>query len=279
MSDISATEDRMAARDGVHLRTLRWSTAAAAGPPVVLVHGYLEHAGRYAELAAYLASHGHPVLAFDHRGHGRSEGIRGYVRDFGDYVDDVKLVLARARDDAGTTPFLLGHSMGGLIALAYAIEHDGIRGVAVSSPYLRNAVRVSGAQRAALQVLARVRPTLQLASPLKASQLTRDAALVAAQQSDALVLRRYTPGWGLALLRAQAATLAGAPRLRSPLLVMVAGADSVADPAAARDFYERAGSTDKTLVAYDEHYHENFNELDRQRVYADLEGWLNARAA
>jgi pimeloyl-ACP methyl ester carboxylesterase len=87
---------------------------------VVVVHGFAEHGGRYEHVAAALTRAGFVVYLMDHQGHGQSEGDRAHVVQFADYAEDV-LTLARLAQDRfpqlRQRTFLLGHSMGGAIAI------------------------------------------------------------------------------------------------------------------------------------------------------------------
>src|SRR4051794_39270056 len=101
-------------------RLARWWTPA--GPPVAglaLVHGINEHSGRYEHVGDGLAARGIDVLAFDLPGHGRSGGRRGHVDRFDDLLDEAEDLIADRRA-LGVPVVLLGHSLGGLIAVAYA---------------------------------------------------------------------------------------------------------------------------------------------------------------
>ena len=118
---MSATRERtgeLRADDGVRLHYRSWP--APAERAVLLVsHGLGEHGGRYAQVAEELAAHGITVHAIDHRGHGRSEGRRGHVAHFGEFVRDFETfrVAVAKEHPSGAPLFLLGHSMGGLIAI------------------------------------------------------------------------------------------------------------------------------------------------------------------
>lgn len=111
---------------------------AGARAIVLLSHGFGEHIGRYEHVAAALCAAGFYVFALDHQGYGRSEGDRAHVQKFSDYVDDVLqfLALAKARApaaDAAGGAFLLGHSMGGGIAVQTArAAPTAFRGVVLS---------------------------------------------------------------------------------------------------------------------------------------------------
>lgn len=129
---------RFSAADGTSLCADLYEPAVA-GPPegvVVIVHGYCEHRGRYRETAAQLAGCGYRVVVGDLRGHGESGGKRAYVQRFQEYEVDLQAMLDQAGAQDGRPPLLVGHSMGGLIALRYMIDRPGqVRALALSSPF------------------------------------------------------------------------------------------------------------------------------------------------
>ncbi len=107
----------------------------AARAVIVLVHGLGEHSGRYDHVVARLVREGYAVHAIDHRGHGRSDGPRAFIEDMDNAVADVDALVDRAVEaHPGVPVFMLGHSMGGLIALRYAIAHqDRLAGLILSA--------------------------------------------------------------------------------------------------------------------------------------------------
>src|ERR671927_176282 len=106
----------LGARDGMRLYWQAWEPGGEARDTVVLVHGAAEHGGRYAHVGERPADEGHAVYALDHRGHGRSNGTRAMIGRLDRLADDLGLFIARL----GMRPFLVGHSMGGAVALSYA---------------------------------------------------------------------------------------------------------------------------------------------------------------
>src|SRR5664279_5759603 len=125
------------ASDGVRLYAQWWKPSGAAKAIVCLVHGVCEHSGRYAHLANALARSGYLVGAIDLRGHGRSPGKRVFIRSFDEYLTDVRSLLSQAaREAPGKPVFLLGHSLGGLIATLFVIvERPAIAGLVLSGPF------------------------------------------------------------------------------------------------------------------------------------------------
>jgi acylglycerol lipase len=266
---------------GVRGLRIRYRTWLPAGPPtgvVVIAHGFAEHSGRYAPVAARLVADGLAVRAPDHRGHGLSEGKRTSVVRFDDYVDDLTTVVEQAREEwASRRVILLGHSMGGLIALRLAVRAGvPIDGLVVSAPAAcpRDVSRLTLTVGRALSRLAPNTGVLRL--PL--NRISRDPAVVDAYNHDPLVFR--TPiraRLGAEMLTAMDRVEAGLPELRTPLLVMQGTADGLVDPGCGPHVYERAGSADKTLKMYDGLWHEIFNEPERDHVLDDLATWVRVR--
>ena len=266
--------------DGLNLHTRTWDAPQPVAQ-VVLVHGYAEHAGRYGPLAERLAEMGFAVRAFDLRGHGLSEGERANVRVFRAFVDDLKRVVESLREAQPALPrVVFGHSVGGLIAAQFALEHPQLlEGLVLSSPYFSNAVPVSPLLLRASGLMSRLLPALPTLR-LDSARLARDPAVAAASDREPLVYRGGAKArLGHELLLAGAFVLARASEVRLPLLIVHGEADGVADPAGSRTFFERSASSDKTLRLEPEGYHELFNDHGREAVLEVVRTWLEARFA
>jgi alpha-beta hydrolase superfamily lysophospholipase len=274
-------EGSLTSHDGLRLRWQRQSPAEPASAPahVAVLHGYAEHLGRQQEVAKALVSAGHVVHLIDVRGHGLSAGPRAFVRRFDDYLADLDLFLGHVRAAAAGRPvFLVAHSNGGLIAARYLLDHpDAVRGVVLSSPYLQLKLPVPALKKLAARIVARVHPSLPMKNELRAELLTHDPAIQAATRADPMYLQIGTPGWFVASSAAQDEVLRGAPRFRTPVLVLTGSADPIADPLAGREFLAAVSSPDKAHRGYDGFLHELFNETGRAAVLADVAAWIGAR--
>lgn len=272
-------EGFLAASDGTRLSYRRWPADSAPRAACLLVHGLAEHSGRYAHLAQTLAGRRFSVWAMDLRGHGRSEGRRGDCRSFDELVEDLGLLVEQAgRDEPALPRLLIGHSLGGLIALAYAARNPGeIRAVAVSSPALRLAHPTDPVTVFVVTSVARILPTTPLNNGVKPRFLSHDARVAEEYVKDPLVHRVLTARCAVALRDAMRDSLRLAAQLSIPCLILQAGADEICDPAAAAEFAGACSNGLVTFRRYDGLYHEIFNEVERGRVIEDLSQWLENR--
>jgi alpha-beta hydrolase superfamily lysophospholipase len=246
---------------------------------VVLAHGASEHSGRYAWTAERLAERGYATHALDHRGHGRSDGGGGaYIDRMDHLVEDLDALVHAAADEHPDVPlFLLGHSMGGCLALAYALAHqDKLDGLVLSAP-LAALEAASLAQRAAGRVLSVVAPRLGVFD-IDSSGVSRDPAVVRDYDEDPLNHHGKLPARTVAELANTISAFHDAvPRLTLPMLLMHGTDDPIVPPHGTEMVNERAGSEDKTFIRYDGLYHEILNEPERDRVVGDIADWLDER--
>jgi len=265
-------------RDNLRLFTQAWLPEHLAAI-VVVAHGYAEHSGRYLHVAEHLAAQGIATFALDQRGHGHSEGERALVGRLADCVGDLAQFIAQIRAEHPDSPvFLLGHSMGGVVALQYALIYpQSVDGLITSGAFLLSAVPAPPWLRIALRLLSWVAPRLPV-QPLNAALLSRDPAVVSAYDDDPMVYRGKVKARMLdVLLSAGPLVLAQAERLTLPLLILHGGDDQIAAPEGSRRLHALAGASDKTVRLYKDCYHELFNEPEQQRVLGDVTAWLRER--
>jgi acylglycerol lipase len=247
---------------------------------VALVHGYAEHSGRYSRLATDLVDAGFAVASFDLRGHGKSSGDRCYVNNIDDYLTDLELFLTQLRHQSPNLPiFLLGHSLGGAIALRYIIEYEpNFQGLILSAPFLGQRDRaIPPSILKLLGALSRLSPKLPTIT-VDATQISRDPTIVQAYLNDGLVDRSKMP------LRTLVTIFENIDRIKLrqqsialPILIMHGGNDGLAGMIHSQQLYTAMSSTDKSLKLYPDSYHEIFNEPEREAIVRDLIKWLNAR--
>ncbi len=247
---------------------------------VLIVHGLGEYAGRYDHVAEQLNDWGFAVRSYDQYGHGESGGARGALptpmRLLEDLADVVDTTRHRMRGD--TPLFLLGHSMGGLVAGNFVAR--GIRrveGLVMSSPALDPGLGIL--QKLMLAVVPRIAPDLCVSNGLDPQYISHDVAVVKAYKEDPLCHDRISGRMASFIAKAGPETVARAPKWRLPTLLMFAGSDRLVNPAGSRAFAATAPKDVVMSHCFEQHYHEIFNEVDREPVFVMLRKWLDARCA
>lgn len=271
--------DHLTAADGTRLALHEWRVADPK-LTVAVVHGYAEHAGRYAHVAERLNGAGISVVGVDLRGHGNSAGPRGYVERFTDYHQDVDVLLAKA--DEGKPLFMLGHSMGGLLSTHYLLSGKGqaVKGAVISSPYLGLALEVSGIKLAAANLMSGLLPKLSLPSGLEAKDLTRDPEMVRIHEADDLNFPTANARWFTESSAAMEMVHSKASQLSKPLLLLYGGSDKVASADATDRFAKNLTVADREVERLPGFFHEILNEPpeDRNPLIDRIAAWTAARA-
>jgi alpha-beta hydrolase superfamily lysophospholipase len=264
--------------DGVRLYAQWWKPTGPTKAILCLVHGGCEHSGRYAHLADRLASSGYLVATIDLRGHGRSSGRRVFIRSFDEYLTDVRSLLSQASERAPGRPvFLLGHSLGGLIATLFVIaERPGIVGLVLSGPFLEIGEGISKPAIKLARIMGWLFPRLNISKALDTTAVSRNPDVVNAYAKDPLVHHGGIPlGTGVEVMKAIATKNARMAEIRVPLLVFHGTADRLAAVDGSKQLYSRASSADKTLRLCEGLFHEVFNEPERDTLLDELVKWLD----
>jgi alpha-beta hydrolase superfamily lysophospholipase len=264
--------------DGLILRGRWWRRSEPRGV-VIVAHGFGEHGGSYARVADTLGSTlDLDVVAVDFRGHGLSPGRRGVVRTYDDLTSDMRSVLDWVSSRIPDVPrFVLGHSNGGQVALRVMLARQpGIDGIIVSSPALRLSLPIPPSKVRIGRLLERWAPWITLKGELGASLLTRDPDIQREHRADPLRHNRISAPLFFGMVEGGAMLIERAGEMRLPMLMLVGGQDPVVSPSAAREYYDRSGSDDKTLLIYPKMLHEPLNEIGAEQVLDDLVRWIDS---
>jgi alpha-beta hydrolase superfamily lysophospholipase len=260
-----------------------WKPQTSVGT-LLVTHGQAEHSDCYQNFSEDLAKQGWTVFVWDLRGHGRSEGKRGYVNRFQDYCDDLEATIrfVKSQPFSQKLPLVLfAHSMGGLIALRTLSIHSpsGIAALALSAPALGLAVEVPKIKEKAAVLLADWLPKITLFNEVRLDHLVHDANMLREYKADTLRHDKVSPRVYTGMVEGFSAALQHAPEIHLPVIMQLAGQDKVVSTPAAEKVFASLGSKRKELFIYSDSYHEVFNDFDREDAIRDLVQFLGSLKA
>lgn len=274
--DVSSMLGRMSTlrRDGAPSIDFEvFSPTGATVGGVILTHGYAEHRRRYGEVVRAFVERGLVVASYDLRGHGRSEGVRGHIVQFGEYLDDLFALRSALRKEPGFAsierPVAVGHSLGGLITFhALLRDEQAWKGAMLSSPFFGLKLAVPAIKRWAGVAMSRLVPSFGLPSGLRGIDVTHDVDKAREYDEDPELVKKATARWFTEATGAQERALADAHLVTKPLVIHHGGEDPIAAPDASRRVFERVASKDKKYELLDGQRHEIWNEVERARWIA-----------
>lgn len=262
---------------GGRIFTRHWEPQGTPRANLVLCHGVNSHGGQYIRAGEIFAGRGLAVTALDLRGRGKSDGERFYIDSIDDYVADLSQAIELARSMHPDLPlYLLGHSAGGVTSVTYALDHqDKLDGLICESFAFR--VYAPDIALKLLEGADHIAPHVPVLK-LKMADFSRDPDWVAQLNADPLTRDEVQPiGTVAAFARAGERFEREFPRITLPVLILHGTADKATRPDGSQQFFDEAGSTDKTLKLYDGYYHDLLNDLGREQVFDDIVQWIEAR--
>jgi len=267
--------DDFTAGDGARLALRREAPKGPRRAALILVHGWGEHTGRYAHVAAWLAERGLAVFALDQRGAGHTPGPRGHVTRFAQYLADIVALRKLAQAEAPGPLLLLGHSHGGLIVLRYLeTAPEGVAGAIVTSPWLALAMQPPRWKTGLAGLLADLTPSLQIPTGMSLDDICTDRGVVARAKADPWCHQVMTPRAFREIREATRLALAERDRIAVPLFVGLPGEDRIISTPASQAFAASLRG-DVTLRLYPGMFHEILNEREQGRVFADMAPWID----
>lgn len=246
---------------------------------VVISHGLAEHGGRYKHVAENLVAEGYHVYAIDHIGHGNSSGPRCHVASINDFVECLHTLITIVKDQHKNSPvYLLGHSMGGLIASLYLIDHqEELTAAILSAPLIKPTTTPTKFQTRIVKFFARFFPKAGVLQ-LDPRFVSRDPKVVKDYIDDPLVFSGKVSaklsmelGAGMAKVGTQGNVIS------LPVLILQGKEDKLVDPIGAEFLLNKISSQDKSLEFFDQCYHEILNEPEQQEVLSAIGTWLTKK--
>jgi alpha-beta hydrolase superfamily lysophospholipase len=264
-------------KDGLNLYAKEWTPDGKVKASIALVHGLGEHIGRYEHVAKAFTDAGYAMTGFDLRGHGKSDGIRGFSTSNDAMMEDITQNIKNAKDHFPKVPtFLYGHSLGGNLVLYYTLTRKpDLEGVIATSPGLGVAHPLSPALMMLTKVLYRLAPSAKINNTLDVTGLARDPEVVAKYQADPLVHPFISPRLALDMFSNGDYCMEHAAEFPVPLLLMQGTADRLVNPAKTKAFALAAPLSKVTYKEYEGYYHELHNESEKADVLKVMVGWLD----
>jgi len=260
--------------DGQNLFGRAWYPSERAQAVVGLIHGLGEYSGRYTHVAEWFGKERIALIAFDLRGHGRSEGKRGDAPSFESYMRDLDAFQQQIEARFDKTPcFYYGHSMGGLLMLNYLIRRQPkILGAISSAAGLHTPLTQQKLKLALVQTLSRWTPKLAIPSGLDANAISRDQNVVQRYRADPLV-------HGLVTLRMAQATIPAidfvfqhADQIGVPLLILHGTADQLTFSSGSEELARKVPKG--KLILFEGLAHELHNEPEKETVFQTELKWM-----
>ena len=272
--------DHLRCSDGVERKIHLWGPAKPKGV-FLAVHGGLAHAGDWVTPALYFKKKGWATASFDMHGH--ATGKRVDIPSFEIFLDDLALFLAYVKKKYPKKPIVfLTHSMGALITAHFVLKRmpqgdKDVKGFIMSSPYFGNAVKVPKILVAMSKPMAALLPKMKVPTPPLTDVLTHDPDITRRHhddERDGIRATESTLRFGNALLTAHAELAKIIGRWNQPVLMIVAGDDHLADVKVTEALSQQIEAKHLTYQLYAENFHENFNEVNREKIFKQVEGWL-----
>ncbi len=267
--------DRKAA-DGLKLYFQGWQAEQPNKGVICLVHGMGEHSARYEHWAEWLNQAGYSVLSYDLRGHGKSEGQRGHVSSYEEYLQDTDILLAEANNRYANLPcFLYGHSLGAIIVVFYSLRRKPkIAGVILSALSINTSLQKQKSKIMLAKVLGTILPKFSMNTGLVPQTLSRDPEVVSRYVNDPLVHHLVTVSWGKASIATIEYIYQNASEWTLPVLVMHGELDELGYAEGSREFASKVAG-DCTLKIWPGLFHEIHNEPENKLVLEFLRQWLD----
>jgi len=244
---------------------------------VVLVHGMGEHSGRYKHVAKKMTENDFSVVAFDHFGHGKTNGKRGHNPSFEAVLESVSKTIEKAKEFFPNVPiFLYGHSMGGNTVINYGIKKtNDLKGIIATSPFLKLAFEPPKIKLALGKLLQKIAPSITMGNELDANDISREKIEVDKYINDPLVHDKISPNFSLTFIETGKWAIENARKLQTPMLLLHGAGDKIIDYKGTQEF---ANNSDKaTLKLYEGGYHELQNDLCKEEMLQDVVNWLNSQ--
>ena len=275
-SNLDVRLGTMAVSDGTKLHFEQWSPKKIE-KVLLFIHGLGDHSGRYAPLVEYFTNRGYKVCLYDQRGHGKSEGARVYLERFEILLDDLDQYVHFCRKEMqdGLPWYVIGHSLGGQMLLNYLARRPTLfHAACTASPNLEVALKIPKWQKKIGEKMNDVWPGMKITGAANPELLSHDPKIVKTFMKDPLVSPYVTARMGNEILKNLETIFSLSTLLSTPLLMLHGSSDHYCSLSGTRRFYNELVLAQKGLKIYEGMYHELLNEIIKEEVFHDIDGWF-----
>lgn len=263
--------------DGLKLFAKSWIPDQNIKGVITWVHGMGEYIERYEHVAKFLTDAGYAIVGYDHRGHGKSDGGRGHIPNYEQFLDDVTLALNKSKELVPNVPqFIFGHSMGGGLVANYLIHRQPkVNAAILSAPYFRLTNPQPPLKLALGRMTQNLIPKLTLPTGLNANHISRDPKEVEKYIQDPMIHDKVSAKMGIAIVDAGESAIANANKVKVETLIVHGSGDQLTDSNGSVAFAKNAGS-EVHIKLMNGWYHELHNEPEKQEVLDLYLQWLDS---
>ena len=266
--------------DGQQLYIRFWKPETEEKAIVFLIHGFSEHSGRYARWAERFTESNISVYAIDYRGHGKAGGIRGHTPSYKLLLDDINVLIQQA-NSTKAPKFLYGQSLGGNLALNYALERDPqLNGIISTSPWLKLVYEPKTIMILFTRILKKLSPSLTSKSGIDINLLSHDPKVAEEYAKDKLNHQFITPNLFFGVRKAGRKVIENAGKIKLPVLLMHGTSDLITSCKASEKFAEQLKNAggDITFIPWENYYHEIHHENNNEQVFQEIMNWISEKS-
>lgn len=259
-----------------------WQSEGSAKGVVCLIHGFADHTMRFSHVAEHFTQQGFVFTAMDLRGHGKTDGKRGFTPDYDTLMKDIFQFINLVREKYKGLPlFLYGHSMGGNLAISYVLRYhpDYFKGVIITSPWLQLAFNPPAIKVAVGRLIGKLLPSFTEKSEVDAQGLSHDPEVGKAYKNDPYVHNSISISLFNGISNAGEAALIAAHRFHLPLLLMHGTGDPITSYKASKKFAVQVRHDLIKFVEWKDMKHELHNEIIKAEVLKTMTDWAEERVA
>jgi alpha-beta hydrolase superfamily lysophospholipase len=246
---------------------------------ILLVHGLGGHSGRWGFLADFLLENNISSYSIELAGFGQTETLKGHIESFRDYFRDIRnLRDIIAKEHSGENIFILGESLGGLLAFLLVAAQPGLfKGLVCVSPAFKSTLRFSIVTQMEFIFSLLGNPRRQFTVPFSNYMCTRDTKYQSRMDSDEREHRFATAKLLFNTLIGQIRAARIKKRLFLPILFLISGKDEIVDEAVSSKIFRSLRTKDKKLIRYPDMYHALTIDIGREKVFHDIRDWIEER--